>query len=198
MTDDHDEAAVRGVDPHAWPMEPIRLRLSDLNEHIDITDRLLVRAGTVSSPVGEVVVCWNQLGLSWLRLRQPGLDVLSDARASGRPVREQADVPGWLADAVQGLDTSVPVDLLSVTPFQRRVLEQARRIPRGETRPYGWVAGQIGQPRAVRAVGTALARNPVPLVVPCHRVVKSDGSVGNYIFGTPAKEHLLELEEVAG
>src|SRR5439155_456458 len=72
----------------------------------------------------------------------------------------------------------VSVDLSTVPDFQRRVLEAARQIPFGEARPYAWVAAQIGRPRAVRAVGTALARNPVPLIVPCHRVWRSDGGLG--------------------
>lgn len=89
---------------------------------------------------------------------------------------------------------SVPVDLSEVPDFQRRVLETARKIPFGEARPYAWVAGRIGHPRAVRAVGTALGRNPVPLIVPCHRVWRSDGGLGGYLFGVEVKSRLLELE----
>ena len=88
----------------------------------------------------------------------------------------------------------VPVDLATVPDFQRRVLEAARLIPFGEARPYAWIAERIGHPRAVRAVGTALGRNPVPLIVPCHRVWRRDGGVGGYIFGTPVKDRLIELE----
>lgn len=89
---------------------------------------------------------------------------------------------------------SVPVDLSNVPDFQRRVLEAARRIPFGEARPYAWVAERIGNPRAVRAVGTALGRNPVPLIVPCHRVWRSDGGPGGYLFGVGVKSRLLALE----
>ena len=89
---------------------------------------------------------------------------------------------------------SVPVDLSGVAAFQRRVLETARQIPFGEARPYAWVAQRIGHPRAVRAVGTALARNPVPLIVPCHRVWRSDGGLGGYLFGLSVKSRLLALE----
>ncbi len=89
---------------------------------------------------------------------------------------------------------SVPVDLLNVPDFQRRVLETARRIPFGEARPYAWVAERIGSPRAVRAVGTALGRNPVPIIVPCHRVWRSDGGLGGYLFGVGVKSRLLALE----
>lgn len=90
---------------------------------------------------------------------------------------------------------TVPVDLVGVGGFQRRVLETTARIPFGEVRSYAWVARQIGHPRAVRAVGTALGRNPVPLLVPCHRVLRSDGAVGGYALGGGAvKRRLLAIE----
>jgi len=89
---------------------------------------------------------------------------------------------------------SVPVDLSEAPDFQRRVLETARTIPFGEARPYAWVAERIGHPRAVRAVGTALGRNPVPLILPCHRVWRSDGGLGGYLFGVEIKSRLLQLE----
>ncbi len=88
----------------------------------------------------------------------------------------------------------VPLDLTEVPDFQRRVLEAAQLIPFGEGRPYAWVAERIGHPRAVRAVGTALGRNPVPLLLPCHRVWRSDGGFGGYIFGTRVKDRLAALE----
>jgi O-6-methylguanine DNA methyltransferase len=74
------------------------------------------------------------------------------------------------------------------------VLAAARRIPFGEVRPYAWVAQHIGHPRAVRAVGTALGRNPVPFIVPCHRVLQTGGGLGGYLFGTDVKSRLLSLE----
>lgn len=89
---------------------------------------------------------------------------------------------------------SVPVDLSAAPAFQRRVLEAARQIPFGEARPYAWVAERIKSPRAVRAVGTALGRNPVPLIVPCHRVWRADGGLGGYLFGGALKRRLAELE----
>jgi O-6-methylguanine DNA methyltransferase len=89
---------------------------------------------------------------------------------------------------------SVPLDLSDVPEFQAKVLRAAGAIPFGQARPYAWVAQRIGHPRAVRAVGTALGKNPVPLIVPCHRVLKSDGGVGGYVFGTRVKERLLGLE----
>jgi O-6-methylguanine DNA methyltransferase len=89
------------------------------------------------------------------------------------------------------------VDLAALTPFQRRVLEKIRAIPRGEVRPYTWVAREIGFPKAVRAVGTALGKNPIPLLIPCHRVIRSEGSLGAYSAGgTALKERILRFEGV--
>lgn len=83
-----------------------------------------------------------------------------------------------------------------LTDLERDVLKLLPRIPRGEVRTYEWVAREAGRPRAVRAVGSILARNAVPLVVPCHRVVPTTGGVGNYAFGTQAKRELLRREGV--
>jgi len=89
---------------------------------------------------------------------------------------------------------SVPIDVSGARPFQRQVLELAGRIPFGDTRTYSWIARKIGHPRAVRAVGTALGRNPVPILVPCHRVLRADGGLGGYAFGLSLKSRLLGLE----
>lgn len=86
------------------------------------------------------------------------------------------------------------VDLTGVTEFQRTVLEATSRIPFGTTVTYGELAERIDRPDASRAVGSALGSNPVPIVVPCHRVVRSDGSVGGYTAGAGYKRQLLELE----
>ncbi len=89
----------------------------------------------------------------------------------------------------------MPLNLEQLPDFERQVLMKTMEIPRGEVRPYAWVAAELGRPLAVRAVGNALARNPVPFVVPCHRVVRSDGRIGNYGAGGPtAKRALLEAE----
>ena len=85
---------------------------------------------------------------------------------------------------------------LQVTDFQRKVLNAIRDIPRGEVRSYGWVARKIGKPKAARAVGQALGANPVPVVVPCHRVVSSTG-LGGYGGGLHRKKELLSLEGVS-
>ena len=86
------------------------------------------------------------------------------------------------------------LDLSPATPFQREVWEITRLIPYGETRSYSWVAEQIGKPRAVRAVGQALGKNPLPVIIPCHRVVAIDGKLGGFSGGVEMKKHLLSLE----
>ena len=96
---------------------------------------------------------------------------------------------------LDGRETALelPLDVRG-TAFQRRVWEELRRIPLGETRTYGEVAEAIGSPRAMRAVGTACATNPVPFVVPCHRVVPASGGIGNYGLGPARKAELLRRE----
>ncbi len=89
---------------------------------------------------------------------------------------------------------TVRVDLSQVPEFDRVALEVASHIPYGEVRTYKWIAEQLGQPQAARAVGGAMAGNPVPLIVPCHRVVRSDGGLGGYSFGLIHKEALLNME----
>jgi methylated-DNA-[protein]-cysteine S-methyltransferase len=87
------------------------------------------------------------------------------------------------------------IDLSRLTLFQRRVLRKVQTIPAGVVRSYRWVAQAIGTPRAARAVGSALAKNPVPLLIPCHRVIRSDGRLGEYSAGGPSvKAKLLALE----
>jgi methylated-DNA-[protein]-cysteine S-methyltransferase len=87
-----------------------------------------------------------------------------------------------------------PLDLRRIRPFTQRVLEAAREIPRGQTRSYWWLAVRVGDPHAARAVGQVMARNPFPLIVPCHRVVRRDGSLGGFGGGPDLKRCLLALE----
>jgi O-6-methylguanine DNA methyltransferase len=95
-------------------------------------------------------------------------------------------------------ESSPPVDLAGLTPFTARVLAAAGEIPWGEVRSYGWLAERVGSPGGARAVGQALGRNPVPLLVPCHRVLRSDGSLGGFGLGPGFKEWLLALEARPG
>jgi AraC family transcriptional regulator of adaptative response/methylated-DNA-[protein]-cysteine methyltransferase len=100
------------------------------------------------------------------------------------------DVAAWLSDARA---RSVPLDIAG-TEFQRRVWQELQRIPKGETRTYSEVAASIGRPTAARAVARACASNRIAVLVPCHRVVRSDGSPGGYRWGIERKHQLLEEE----
>ena len=105
-----------------------------------------------------------------------------------------AIVAGIVCGETPDTENNLPLDVQG-TAFQRRVWEALRRIPRGETRTYSQIAEHIGQPTATRAVANACAKNPTPLVVPCHRVVRSDGTLGGYALGPARKQKLLEQEE---
>ncbi|WP_447600586.1 methylated-DNA--[protein]-cysteine S-methyltransferase [Nitrospira sp. Nam80] len=91
-------------------------------------------------------------------------------------------------------DFSMPVDMSAGTPFQRRVWRVILRIPYGRVRSYQWVATRVGGKQYARAVGMALGANPVPIVVPCHRIISHDGSLGGFGCGLPMKRRLLKLE----
>ena len=169
---------------------------------IGLADRYVVR----QSPVGRVAVAHNPAGISACRvLEEPdgtaAFEVWFAARF-GRPVVADKTPPSRLTAAIDDLlrggqpRRPLTFDLRSVSSFARDVLLTTATIPRGEVRPYGWVSGRIGRREAVRAVGTALGRNPVPLLIPCHRVVRGDGKVGDYTFGPAMKRALLQSEGV--
>src|SRR5688572_31051075 len=101
-----------------------------------------------------------------------------------------------VADALAGRQSSVDIDLIG-TAFQKKVWDALMKIPAGETRSYAQIAMQLGAPRAARAVASACAHNRVAIVVPCHRVVRGDGSLGGYRWGLPLKQRVLERERAA-
>ena len=139
---------------------------------------------------GKLAIEATSRGISLVRTGRAGKPATAAARRLAEQAREE--IHEYLRG--QRAFFRVPVDLVEVPDFQRKVLEAARLIPFGEARPYAWIAARIGHPRAVRAVGTALGRNPVPLIVPCHRVWRSDGGLGGYIFGAAVKDRLAALE----
>jgi len=114
-------------------------------------------------------------------------------RDAARHLKAAKDaITKYLEGRVREFD--VPLDLDGQPRFCLKVWETLRRIPYGRVRSYGWVARRIGKPRAARAVGAACGANPVPLLVPCHRVVAGDGSLGGFSGGLPNKKRLLKLE----
>ncbi len=118
-----------------------------------------------------------------------------EAEAGDLPRRLRAFADGESVDLNADIDwDSLSASGRSVTGFRRAVLEETMRIPAGETRSYGWLAQKVGSPRAARAVGRVMATNPLPVVVPCHRVVAGDGSLHGYGGGLDTKAALLRLE----
>lgn len=154
-----------------------------------------------NSLLGEVLVAFGRAGVTALELADdPGGFVTTYERRFGRRAVAVDRMPPTLdrhldAAIAAGRPGRLPVDLGRLTPFQATVLRTTATIPRGEVRPYGWVAKEIGRPGAVRAVGTALATNPVPLIIPCHRVVRSDGTFGDYSLGDPENKRILLAAE---
>jgi len=152
---------------------------------------------TMASPLGPVFVAWNGRGVSSVAsAADPASFEDGFRREHGRPIRKATRIPPRLARAIERRltgDRNAPLslDLRGRTEFERDVLAKALEIPRGEVRPYSWIAAAIGRPKAVRAVGSALAQNPVPLVVPCHRVVRADGMIGQYSLGGPANKRTV-------
>lgn len=156
--------------------------------------------------VGELRV-WTAFSESGLTLLLPSRERCFEDFRHGHERRYGKDLrrgrlPSELAEqiraAIRGQASVHPtVDLSGVGEFERRVLEALMSIPRGEVRPYAWVAREVGKPTAVRAVGNTCAHNPVPFVVPCHRVVPSTGGTGSYAFGADVKRRLLNREGVA-
>lgn len=163
-----------------------------------LLDRVVARWAQLPGPIGELLVASTEDGIAYLRTGVEPDEFRADFRARfGRPLVPADHPPAGLVRALRadlrGAD-ELPVDLRGLTDFARDVLTVTRAIPVGETRPYAWVAAEIGRPKAVRAVGTALGRNPVPLVIPCHRVIRSDGTSSGYIFGPAARQRLLRAE----
>lgn len=121
-----------------------------------------------------------------------------DLHTQGRRVRSIPGITGalrrYFAGEIDALD-SIPVKV-ELSEFQERVLRSMRGIKSGKTLSYQQLAKKCGSPRASRAVGSACARNPIPLIIPCHRVITSDGSLGNYGYGQKRKRWLLEFEGV--
>jgi O-6-methylguanine DNA methyltransferase len=158
---------------------------------------LVDRYARIDSPIGELVVAWNGLGVSTVEAAtNDAAFAAAHTARTGRHTFRADHLPASLERAIRrrlGGDRRVRIDLdlRGHTAFERDVWEKALEIPRGEVRPYGWIAAEIGRPKAVRAVGTALGHNPVPLIVPCHRVVRSDGMLGQYSLGGPDNKRTI-------
>lgn len=153
--------------------------------------------GIVFSERGLARVCLPQRtqgeARKALELGRRRLDALNfDAPpAKARPYLDS--LAGYFEGRVK--DFSLPLDLEGATNFEMAVWKTAREIPYGETRSYGWIASNMRRPGSERAVGGALGRNPLPIIIPCHRIVRADGSLGGFSAGIEWKRRLLDLEQ---
>lgn len=159
------------------------------------------RIGPMPTAIGTLWAAWNGRGLASVDMGEdgPAAAAAHEARCGRRTILSGA-LPEPLGRAITrrlGGDrgAAIRLDLRGRTPFEVAVWEKALEIPFGEVRPYGWIAAEIGKPGATRAVGTALGHNPVPLVVPCHRVVRTDGTIGNYSLGGPHNKRAILAAE---
>jgi O-6-methylguanine DNA methyltransferase len=165
--------------------------------------RLFDRVAPATIGGVDLWVAFSERGLTDLVLaagRNFDAFVWAHAKRFGKELR-RAELPSALErqvrDALAGRGVEKPqVDLEALPAFERKVLETLLEIPNGELRSYAWVAREAGRPSAVRAVGNVCAHNPVPLVVPCHRVVPAAGGLGDYGYGPEMKRRLLEREGV--
>jgi methylated-DNA-[protein]-cysteine S-methyltransferase len=157
-----------------------------------------VRYDVVESPVGELFVAATDRGLCRISYTVDGTDEQL-ARVFGLRVLRTPldDVRRELDEYFEGRrqDFDLPLDL-RVAPFHEDVLHELARVPFGHTETYGALAAKVGRPKAARAVGTVMNRNPIPIVLPCHRIVGSNGSLTGYAGGLHVKRALLELEGV--
>ena len=174
-------------------------RLSAAAEPAGLLD---VAYRTLDTPVGTLLLAATAVGLVRVAFDVEDHDAVLARLAdqlSPRILRSPArlDPVARQIDeyfAKRRTDFDVPVDLRLTDGFRRSVIEHLRDIDYGQRESYAQVAAAIGSPRAVRAVGSACAHNPLPVVIPCHRVVRSDGSTGQYVGGPLAKSALLDLE----
>ncbi|CAN5884344.1 hypothetical protein BH24CHL4_BH24CHL4_25370 [soil metagenome] len=172
----------------------------------DLLPNVLTRVGladvywSVDTAIGPVFIAASDCGISAVaRGTSEAAFKLAHLERTGRPAKHLEQAPERLkrdvAAVLSGDRRRKPAfDLRGLTEFEEAVLRKALEIRRGEVRPYAWITREIGHPVAARAVGTALANNPAPVLIPCHRVVRGDGVIGNYLFGTDAKRTLLETE----
>ena len=166
--------------------------------------RAAIRYATAACELGRVLLAVTARGVCAVSLAEADDDLEQFLRSefpAADLARDDAGLASWLSELVGqlagGPHADLPIDV-KATAFQRRVWEELRRIPRGQTRTYREVAEAIGEPTAARAVARACATNPAAVVIPCHRVVGSDGALRGYRWGLRRKKALLAAEAAVG
>lgn len=185
-------------------VEPPRNLVPKIIEHIEATVRSARKPDSVAkidSPVGKLYVAFRSTGITAVALdRGEGDDRAREhiARRLRRAV-VASEAPGWVSDTVSSFfrthfSNYDRVDISDLSPFEQAALRAAAQIPPGQVRSYGWIAAQIGSPHAASAVGRVMARNPIRMLYPCHRVVDASGHPHTFGYGLDVKARILELE----
>jgi len=166
-----------------------------------LVPKILEHIKSMRPATPDLLVAFRESGITALAICADGVESQLCEAIAKRLHRGlvPAQAPQWVRDTIDQYfrtfkTDGTRVDISSLTDFERAALKKAAEIPPGEVRSYGWIAREIGQPSAARAVGRAMARNPVPLLYPCHRVVDSNGALHNYAYGLEVKARLLEME----
>jgi methylated-DNA-[protein]-cysteine S-methyltransferase len=149
----------------------------------------------MDSPIGKLLVAGNEKGLHFIDFPKNGKPSLpeSDWKENPKPLQEALQqLEAYFAGELKTFSLNLCLD---VRPFQKKVLTTLRRVPYGQTISYGKLAEKIGSPKASRAVGQANAKNPIPIVIPCHRVIGSNGKLTGFGGGISIKQALLDLEQ---
>ncbi|MCS6318194.1 MAG: methylated-DNA--[protein]-cysteine S-methyltransferase [Nitrospira sp.] len=157
----------------------------------------MTHASTFETPWGQVTITASEKGVTSIELSsQDRAARQQSAEDNDQAVSIVEEARAQLLAYIAGTrrEFSFPVDCSAGTPFQRKVWKAITRIPYGRVRSYQWVAMRVGGKQYARAVGMALGANPVPIVVPCHRIISHDGSLGGFSCGLPLKRRLLSLE----
>ena len=141
---------------------------------------------TVSSPLGVIFLVFKGNIMVMLQFSKPS------CRRGRGPERGKAQLTSYFQGKLKAF--TIETEFIAGTDFERDVWSLLKKVPYGETRSYKWVAGQVGRPRAVRAVGQALKKNPLPILFPCHRIIESSSALGGYSSGVDVKRRLLEME----
>ena len=165
----------------------------------------IIHYSCLNPPFGPVFVAKTVKGICIINLSkisEAGFQSLLRKKFRKKPIRDDEKlkcVINELLDYFNGNQVNFKslLDLRIGTIFQRKVWEKISEIPYGELRSYKWIANKIGNPNAVRAVGNAVGKNPVPPIIPCHRVIRSDGKLGGFSSGIPLKKWLLKLEKTS-
>jgi methylated-DNA-[protein]-cysteine S-methyltransferase len=187
--------------PHPEPSCDLAKKVVEHIAAIKGRPRPPIALASIPTPIGQLYVGFKDSRIAYIGIDTGEPIETVRARVEQRLRRPvvMGDAPAWLCQTLDRFFHTwtvddATVDISELTPFEQATLRATAQIPPGEVRSYAWVATQIGRPRAARAVGRVMARNPLPLLFPCHRVVDASGALHNYFYGLDMKARILAME----